>query len=218
MEASTSGTAPGRTVDLAPLQEYRFELEHKSSTITLTLLSGSAEVCGWELRLGVSYHFSTCLRAALFTFTGCTLKVYPQNLAASTADSGSGDEPEGFTDYTANEAPVPSYLELHLALERQRVLADYNAPDDKPSPRVLIVGEKESGKTTLAKTLVNWTVRSGRARSDNGPNADDEGEGQSRGCLFVNLDPSMVRPLAYALLTGTKNPHRAVSVSLPPLQ
>lgn len=194
MEASSSSVS-ATTVTLEPMQEFRFELE-KGCTLTLVLISGAAEICGWELRLGVPYHFSTCIKTALFTFQGCQVKVSSQR--GVTANSSNPEDVEPASDYVANEAPLPNYLALHLALERKRILADANMPEDRPSVRVLIVGEKESGKSTLAKTLVNWTIRSARARSELGSNTDnDEGEGQSRGCLFVNLDPSAVRKASH---------------------
>ena len=120
------------------------------------------------------------------------------------------------TEYIAEETPVPVYFNLHLALERIRALAlpvieaakvevqdpatgetSFEYEDDRPGPRVLLIGEQESGKTTLLKTLANWAIRSGRARTEVGNVArmeePDEGERRSRGVLVVNLDPAEVR-------------------------
>lgn len=97
------------------------------------------------------------------------------------------------TEYISEETPIPSYYSLHLALERLRTLA---SEGQSTSPRVLLIGEEESGKTSLMKTLANWAIRSGRARTERevpvGEMAD-EGEGKSRGVLLVNLDTSEVR-------------------------
>lgn len=98
------------------------------------------------------------------------------------------------TEYISEETPVPAYHNLHLALERLRVLAHSG---QHASPRVLLIGEEECGKTSLLKTLANWAIRSGRARTERDPppgEAADEGEGKSRGVLLVNLDTSEVCP------------------------
>lgn len=97
------------------------------------------------------------------------------------------------TEYISEETPIPSYYSLHLALERSRTLS---SEGQTTSPRVLLIGEEESGKTSLMKTLANWAIRSGRARTEREVPAGemaDEGEGKSRGVLLVNLDTSEVR-------------------------
>lgn len=105
------------------------------------------------------------------------------------------------TEYISEETPVPSYYNLHLALERLRALANAG---QHLSPRVLLIGEEESGKTSLMKSLANWAIRSGRARTEREVPAGemaDEGEGKSRGVLLVNLDTSevcsLLRPFTF---------------------
>jgi polyribonucleotide 5'-hydroxyl-kinase len=95
---------------------------------------------------------------------------------------------------------VPSYLNLHLALEQMRIQArvppsfsshvPYDARDEEPGPRVMVVGERSSGKTTLVKTLLNWAIKSGRSRKEG--EAIEEGEGKGRGVMLVNLDVANV--------------------------
>ncbi|KAI8452156.1 Pre-mRNA cleavage complex II protein Clp1-domain-containing protein [Phakopsora pachyrhizi] len=50
--------------------------------------------------------------------------------------------------------------------------------EERPGPRVMVIGTVSSGKSTLIKTLANWAVRSGRTKLE-GP-----------GLLLVNLDPN----------------------------
>jgi hypothetical protein len=110
-------------------------------------------------------------------------------------------EGETSTDYVAEETPMPSYLALHQAFERLRASAVAPSTavtlnqDESLGPQVLFIGEKDSGKTTLIKTLANWAIRAGRARTDvlvAAKDEPDEGEGKSRGVMLVNLDPSEV--------------------------
>lgn len=88
------------------------------------------------------------------------------------------------TEYIAEEAPLPAHLALHLALERLRLAAvtpkhfephvqspnslrtpeDPNADEERPGPRVMVLGPLSSGKSTLVKTLANWAIRSGRTK------------------------------------------------------
>jgi polyribonucleotide 5'-hydroxyl-kinase len=116
---------------------------------------------------------------------------------------------ETSTDYVAEETPIPTYFALHRALERLRAsaLAPSTAAalqqDESLGPQVLFIGEKESGKTSLIKTLANWAIRAGRARTDvvnSGKEEPDEGEGQSRGVMLVNLDPAEARSSSRQLI------------------
>jgi polyribonucleotide 5'-hydroxyl-kinase len=100
------------------------------------------------------------------------------------------------------------YFNAHLALEQLRGSCrppPSFLPDDDPvhavpssqqedetlGPRVLIVGEPGSGKSTVCKSLVNWAVRMGKARRD----GDWTDMGDGRKVLFVNIDPSDVGPI-----------------------
>lgn len=83
---------------------------------------------------------------------------------------------------------MSAYANLHIALEQMRVKAlrevhgspmdnsedrDGSPPDP---PRVMIIGPENSGKTTVAKTLINYATRMGQGWSP----------------LLVNVDPSEV--------------------------
>lgn len=85
-----------------------------------------------------------------------------------------------------------AYANVHLALEAMRIKAQRkangsHAPQVKGSyddggqdaepPRVLIIGPDNSGKTTIAKILVNYATRAG----------------QDWAPMLVNVDPSEVR-------------------------
>lgn len=99
------------------------------------------------------------------------------------------------TSYESSESPLPSYLSLHLALARLRLLArpstfasnpnaDLSLPDDEvPGPRMMLVGERGAGKTTLVKTLVNWRTREIWAKAGGRGGAANGG-----GVVVVNLD------------------------------
>lgn len=61
-------------------------------------------------------------------------------------------------EYTANETPMTSYLNTHLALEQLRQAA--KAQQDL-GPRVLVIGPHDVGKTSLCKILVSYSLRQG---------------------------------------------------------
>ncbi|KAH6588784.1 hypothetical protein BASA50_010490 [Batrachochytrium salamandrivorans] len=72
-------------------------------------------------------------------------------------------------EYIGYETPMQSYLNVHLALEGLRDAASRSGEN---GPRVIIVGQADSGKTALSKILINYAAK------------------QSRSALFVDLDPS----------------------------
>lgn len=91
---------------------------------------------------------------------------------------------------------MSAYANLHIAFEAMRVRAIQHyqgteppvkspsrssEPESKDPPRVLILGPENSGKTTVAKILVNYAARAGQDW-----------------CPFlVNADPSEVRFLTF---------------------
>ncbi|CAG8513876.1 22628_t:CDS:10 [Rhizophagus irregularis] len=70
-------------------------------------------------------------------------------------------------EYVANETPMTSYLNMHIALEQCREAAKSK---DEQGPKVMIVGPEDVGKTSLSKLLLSYAIRHGRQP------------------LFINLD------------------------------
>lgn len=71
-------------------------------------------------------------------------------------------EDDEFTEYTSSETNMDSVLNLHMYIESKRqVAADHNVSNEEPilGPRVMILGGKQLGRTTLAKTLVSYAVK-----------------------------------------------------------
>ncbi|KAK6338082.1 Cleavage polyadenylation factor subunit clp1 [Orbilia brochopaga] len=134
------------TRELKPHHEFRFEVSPPSST-TIRLTAGTAELFGTELSKGLPYTF-TCAKPAIYTWTGCTLAV----------DGAPASE------YASDETPMSTYLNLHIALEKQRVAAADCPPttDGAQGPRILLIGPADVGKTTLCKILTGYAIRQGR--------------------------------------------------------
>lgn len=85
---------------------------------------------------------------AIFTYHGCTLSV----------------QGEVAVDYIAEETPMMTYLNLHLALDslRASAMAAGGQQQGAKGPRVLIAGPDAAGKTSLCRTLLNYAVKMGR--------------------------------------------------------
>lgn len=75
-----------------------------------------------------------------------------------------------------------SYMNLHVAFEQMRIRARRDS--EAPPPRVLLLGQESSGKTTACKILANYAVRAGVGWSPMLVNVDP-GEVRSGRCLFV---------------------------------
>ncbi|KAM5581470.1 hypothetical protein ABKV19_010608 [Rosa sericea] len=70
------------------------------------------------------------------------------------------------TDYTADETPNISYVNVHAVLDARRNRAKTLSSDDPNSPqaqgpRVIVVGPSDSGKSTLSKMLLSWAAKQG---------------------------------------------------------
>ncbi|XP_062532025.1 protein CLP1 homolog isoform X2 [Bombyx mori] len=105
--------------------------------------SGYAELFGTELVKGKPYEFHTGAKVAVFTWHGCTIE-----LRGKTEVS-----------YVAKETPMIVYLNVHAALEQQRVAAEQ---ENTRGPVTMIVGPADVGKSTLSRILLNYAVRMGR--------------------------------------------------------
>ncbi|KAI8381040.1 Pre-mRNA cleavage complex II protein Clp1-domain-containing protein [Radiomyces spectabilis] len=131
---------PVREIELEADHEFRFEVEF-NKRFEIKLLKGTAEIFGTELAVGVTYSFSG-RKAAVYTWHGCTLEIRGQFLV----------------EYTANETPMTSYFNTHVALQQLR----QSARDNKEQgPRVLVIGPHDVGKTSLCKLLVSYAQRQG---------------------------------------------------------
>ncbi|KAF2708903.1 pre-mRNA cleavage complex II protein-like protein Clp1 [Pleomassaria siparia CBS 279.74] len=132
-----------RTKVLAANTEYRFEVAF-SRTLAIKLLfgTGTAEFFGTELAPNSTYTFQGT-KGAIYTWEGCTLEI-----------TG-----EAQSEYTGEETQMMSYANAHLALEELREKSLHSRDH---GPRVLIVGPENVGKTSLAKILTSYAVKSGR--------------------------------------------------------
>lgn len=149
-----------RVVSIPPLNEFRLELD-VNEELSIRLVEGRAELNGCELSLEKSLALKDELKCSIYTWTGCKLEITGQSLV----------------EYTSNETPLITYLNLHLAFEQQRIKARNTQSDFKPSPekpnerlpgyvnavdasssgyRVMVIGQEDSGKSTLSKTLLKY--------------------------------------------------------------
>lgn len=62
------------------------------------------------------------------------------------------------SQYVSDTTTQPAVISLHMALEKQRILARRG---QGVGPRVMVLGPPSSGKTTVVKSLVNMACASG---------------------------------------------------------
>jgi len=152
------------TVDILPFNEWRVETSN-SSTMTLKLESGTCEIFGTELSPAITYVFKNAMKFAVATYQGCQISYTVSSPLAS--------------EYLSEETTLKQTLNLHFALE--------NAARSGKSPRVMIIGPKDSGKTTLARTLSAYSLKTSKKEP-----------------ILVNLDPSLPHFSISTQLTATK--------------
>lgn len=159
----SASTAPQpRTLTLAANAELRLELSTSTPSITLKLLPSypstltpstsvppAAEIFGTDLAPNHVYTIPSGSKLAVLSPTGCALEL------TGTPDS----------EYTSDETTAVEAANLAFAL-------DAHSTQRGEGARVLLLGAADSGKTSLAKTLVGYSLRLGRSP------------------MVVNLDPS----------------------------
>ncbi|MCL7022590.1 hypothetical protein MKW94_021063 [Papaver nudicaule] len=137
---------PKRQVKLE--KECEFRIEVGETPLRLRLVSGTAEVFGTELPPEIWLTFHPRLKFAVFTWYGATLEM-----------DGTTE-----TDYTADETPMITYVNVHAVLEGRRKRAKASSttnPDSSQGPRVMVVGPTDSGKSTLSRMLLSWAAKQG---------------------------------------------------------
>ncbi|KAK6913201.1 Clp1, N-terminal beta-sandwich domain [Dillenia turbinata] len=135
-----------RQVKLDKESELRVEVG-PDTPLRLRLLTGSAEIFGTEIAPEIWLNFPPRLNFAVFTWYGATIEI-----------DGSTE-----TDYTADETPMISYVNVHAVLEgrRNRAKASSSDSDSSQGPRVIVVGPTDSGKSTLSRMLLSWSAKQG---------------------------------------------------------
>ncbi|KAM5581469.1 protein CLP1 [Rosa sericea] len=138
-----------RQVKLERECELRIEVGN-DAPLKLRLLNGTAEIFGTELPPEIWLTFPPRLKFAVFTWYGATIEM-----------DGTTE-----TDYTADETPNISYVNVHAVLDARRNRAKTLSSDDPNSPqaqgpRVIVVGPSDSGKSTLSKMLLSWAAKQG---------------------------------------------------------
>ncbi|OAA56103.1 pre-mRNA cleavage complex II protein Clp1 [Cordyceps fumosorosea ARSEF 2679] len=189
-----------RIVALRKAGEWRFHLA-PGTTISVKLVSGTAEKDGVELAPRSAYKFAGPLRGKLLTWHGCELEVDGRTDSDSIA---------AFPAPTNN--PAASYVNLHGRLAALRATA---AASTREGPRVLVAGGRATGKTTLVRTLASYATRQGRQPLV--VNADPgEGALSLAGTLSAGVFATVMDPLAADGWGGTPTSGpSAVPVKLP---
>ncbi|EGB07244.1 hypothetical protein AURANDRAFT_27837 [Aureococcus anophagefferens] len=151
--------ATKQTWTLEGESELRLEVDF-DAVVVVVLKQGLCEVLGVELAAGREYAFAGA-KVALYSWHGCQLETRGE--CASVYQTGPG------------ETTAAAALNAHSYLETRRDEASRadSCGRDCRGPRVMVVGPSDSGKSTLAATLLGYAARLGREPT------------------FVELDPAL---------------------------
>ncbi|MES1911011.1 MAG: hypothetical protein MHM6MM_003515 [Cercozoa sp. M6MM] len=130
-------TSKPRRVKLKPEEELRFEVGPRQ-LLTVTLLDGSAEIFGSEMAHNRAYSFDSNSKKAVFSWHGAELQL----------------RGETQHEYVSEASFMIKVANLHAAIEQMR--------KQGKSPRVMVIGPTDAGKSSLCRTLCNYAVRSDR--------------------------------------------------------
>ncbi|CAO1624693.1 unnamed protein product [Parajaminaea phylloscopi] len=210
-----AGPSNSQLESIPPRSEYRFELEPgERLSIRLIPDSGDAEIFGAELLEGEDrwYTFGEEAKGCVCSWNGCQIEIAPPPSAAYLSLEPS--------------PTFSSYSTLHLHLEKSRLQArqtlrsassqlvndlrsasegegevdgphDLYRPDGQ-GPRILLLGPESSGKSSLARFLCNYALRSPATTAtghEEDASSDSKGKDEVKGSeptgwwpVLVNLD------------------------------
>ncbi|KAL1211630.1 CLP1-like protein [Cardamine amara subsp. amara] len=129
-------------------RESELRIEVSDEPLRIRVVNGTAEIFGSELPPEIWRTFPPRLKFAVFTWYGATIEM------------------DGVTetDYTADETPMVSYINVHAILDARRHFAKASTssdPESSQGPRVIVVGPTDSGKSTLTRMLLSWAAKQG---------------------------------------------------------
>ncbi|KAI4320436.1 hypothetical protein MLD38_033918 [Melastoma candidum] len=141
-----SALSATKQVKLERESELRIEVG-TDAPLRLRVVAGTAEIFGTELPPEIWFSFPPRHKFAVFTWYGATVEM----------------DGETETDYTADETPMVSYVNVHAVLDarRNRARASPAGSESSQGPRVIVVGPTDSGKSTLSKMLLSWAAKQG---------------------------------------------------------
>ncbi|CAI5758480.1 unnamed protein product [Candida verbasci] len=126
--------------------EWRIEIPFKSF-FKFKVISGIAEINGTELPNNTELQLSGT-KLAIYSPKTSQIGYFLVDNKDSIYDNGDNE----FSEYLSNETNMSSIINLSMFIESRRQL-------NKSGPRILIVGGKFSGKSSLAKILSSYSLK-----------------------------------------------------------
>ncbi|KGQ98212.1 protein Clp1 [Candida albicans P87] len=148
-------TASSVTLTIPQSYEWRIEVPF-NRILKFKVLTGIVEINGTELANNTEIQLSGTKTYLYSPVTDAVIEyVLVENKDNLSLVSASD---EGFVEYLSDESNMDSILNLHMYLESKRQYTkDYNfsssIDQQQSGPKVLIIGSKYSGKTTVSKIL-----------------------------------------------------------------
>jgi polyribonucleotide 5'-hydroxyl-kinase len=139
-----------RTEDLPKETEFRIRLQFTDSPIHIKLLKGQAEICGAEMTEHYWYRLPTSLSLSVYTWCGCQLKL------SSPKDCQIQAYKHSYAEYEENPNYFLANCFMNINFLREKALDDLRV-----GPKVLVMGSPFSGKTTICRTLINYSLKLG---------------------------------------------------------
>ena len=137
------------TFTLKADEELRIALT-KDEVVAVELISGFAEIFGFQLQKETRYVYENEAALGIFTFHGAEILL-----------TGKMSIPPEI----CKDTPMILYLQVHAVLEelRQKQEEKSKAKSGLRGPNVMVVGPTDTGKSTFCRILLNYAVRMGRA-------------------------------------------------------